>query len=300
MGIGKIYPKVAVGVCTYNRSKDLKRLLESLQKLDYLNYKIIVVDNNSTDNTKKIAESFDNVKYVTEKNQGLAYARNRLIDSCEDDIEYLGILDDDETVNPDWIDRMLECMFSNKKIVAVGGQYIPILPKSPPAWTPMELHAYNLNEKGCKYSNSIGIPGGNAMVNLKIVRERNVRFNVELGYRGGLLLSGEDNDFFDKLVGPNDLRGFTEFAPVYHYIPASKMTFKWFLKRYFFEGVTQYYRFGKKIYFKNALQLPLRTLRFLITLFTFNKKRIADRFFKLIHNIGVVIAPIVISINSNK
>lgn len=132
MGSSKICPKVVVGVCTYNRSKDLKRLLESLQKLDYPNYEIIVVDNNSIDDTREITESFDNVKYVLEKEQGIAYARNKLLDTCKDDVEYLGMVDDDETVNPDWIDRMLECMFSNKKIIAVGGQYIPILPKSPP------------------------------------------------------------------------------------------------------------------------------------------------------------------------
>ena len=43
-----------------------------------------------------------------------------------------------------------------------------------------------------------------------------------------LLLSGEDNEFYDKLVQDGELRGFTEFAPVMHHIPANKMTFKWF------------------------------------------------------------------------
>lgn len=45
------FPKVAVGVCTYNRSNDLKRLLDSLKKLNYPNFEIIVVDNNSNDDT---------------------------------------------------------------------------------------------------------------------------------------------------------------------------------------------------------------------------------------------------------
>ena len=206
MESGKIYPKVAVGVCTYNRSKDLKRLLESLQKLDYPNYEIIVVDNNSKDDTKKVAESFDNVKYVIEKTQGLAYARNRLIDSCEDDIEYLGILDDDETVNPDWIDKMLECFALDERIVAVGGPYFPKFSKIPPKWMPWDFHAYNLDIKGCKAYKNIGIPGGNGMIDLQILKKRNVRFNTELGYKGGLLLSGEDNEFYDKLIRNNDLR----------------------------------------------------------------------------------------------
>ena len=59
----------------------------------------------------------------------------------------------------------------------------------------------------------------------------------------------------------------------------------------FFEGITQYYRFGSKVYLKNLLQLPVRIIRFLITLLTFNKKKIVKRFFKVVSNLGVVLAP---------
>ena len=57
-------PKVVIGVCTYNRCKDLRRLLQSLIKLDYPNFEIIVVDNNSTDQTAQIVSGFEKVKYV--------------------------------------------------------------------------------------------------------------------------------------------------------------------------------------------------------------------------------------------
>ena len=56
-------PKVVIGVCTYNRCKDLRRLLQSLIKLDYPNFEIIVVDNNSTDQTAQIVSGFEKVKY---------------------------------------------------------------------------------------------------------------------------------------------------------------------------------------------------------------------------------------------
>ena len=69
------------------------------------------------------------------------------------------------------------------------------------------------------------------------------------------------------------------------------MMFSWFIKRHFFEGVTQYYRFGYKVYLKNFLKLPVRIIRFLITLLTFNKKKIVKRFFKVVSNLGVVLAP---------
>ena len=96
-------PNVVIGVCTYNRCKDLRRLLQSLIKLDYPNFEIIVVDNNSTDQTAQIVSGFEKVKYVFEEKQGLAYARNCLLNKCGKDTEYLGMLDDDETVKEDWI-----------------------------------------------------------------------------------------------------------------------------------------------------------------------------------------------------
>ena len=285
------FPKVAVGVCTYNRSNDLKRLLNSLKKLNYPNFEIIVVDNNSNDDTEQVAKSFSNVKYVREERQGLAYARNKLLDTCDESIEFLGILDDDETVNPDWIEKMLECFNLDQRVIAVGGPYLPVFPKVPPDWMPVDFHSHNVDVKGCNFYDNIGIAGGNGMVKMKNIRMRNVRFNTNLGYNGGVLLSGEDNEFYDKLVQDGELRGFTEFAPVMHHIPANKMTFKWFFKRYFFEGITQYYRFGSKVYLKNLLQLPVRIIRFLITLLTFNKKKIVKRFFKVVSNLGVVLAP---------
>ena len=288
------FPKVAVGVCTYNRSNDLKRLLNSLKKLNYPNFEIIVVDNNSNDDTEQVAKSFSNVKYVREERQGLAYARNKLLDTCDESIEFLGILDDDETVNPDWIEKMLECFNLDQRVIAVGGPYLPVFEIKPQWWMPMDFHAYNVDIKGCNVYNNIGIPGGNAMIKIKEAKKRNVKFNTSLGYNGTLLLSGEDNEFFDNLVRKEDLRGFTEFAPIIHYIPKNKMLFSWFLKRFFYEGVTQYYRFGKKIYYKSIFQLPLRFLRLFITLFTFKREKIVERFFKLVMNIGTVIAPLIL------
>ena len=136
-------PKVVIGVCTYNRCKDLKRLLQSLIKLDYPNFEIIVVDNNSTDQTAQIVSGFEKVKYVFEAKQGLAYARNCLLNNCGNDTEYLGMLDDDETVDKDWILRMLECFQLDERIAVVGGPYIPCFEITPPAWMPYDFHAFN-------------------------------------------------------------------------------------------------------------------------------------------------------------
>lgn len=62
-------PKVVIGVCTYNRCKDLRRLLQSLIKLDYPNFEIIVVDNNSTDQTAQLFRVLKKSNMFLKKNK---------------------------------------------------------------------------------------------------------------------------------------------------------------------------------------------------------------------------------------
>ena len=75
---------VTVTICTYSRCAQLRDALESVlsQELpDGVRYEVIVVDNNSTDATRQVVDSFiandhDNVRYVFEGRQGLSFARN--------------------------------------------------------------------------------------------------------------------------------------------------------------------------------------------------------------------------------
>lgn len=75
--------EVSIIIPTYNCSQYLERSLRSAlsQEFKKNNYEIIVIDDGSTDDTKKILESFKNdVRIITfEKNTGLSYARNYAI-----------------------------------------------------------------------------------------------------------------------------------------------------------------------------------------------------------------------------
>ena len=73
----------SVIVCTYNRSGLLRRALEALcrQTLASSEYEIIIVDNNSHDDTRVVGEDFrrrfSHIRYCFEVQQGLSHARNR-------------------------------------------------------------------------------------------------------------------------------------------------------------------------------------------------------------------------------
>lgn len=290
---GGVSPLVVIGICTYNNCESLLRTIESVQKLDYDNYKVIVVDNNSTDNTKQYINNLEGVEYVFEKKQGIANARNKLIDSCIDKAEYLGMVDDDETVNPDWIKQMLKCFLLDEKIVAVGSRYVPVYEKPLSKWLSDSFFAVNLSWKGSSICNNMALPGGNIVIKGDFLKKTGFRYNEKLSYSGVLALSGEDVQFSEFVYKSGYKCAFTEFAYVKHYISSRKANFKWITQRYFFEGVTQYYRYGTREWICEVLKLPLRIIRVFLELCTFDAYKINRRFYKFIANLGTVLGPII-------
>src|SRR5919109_2420377 len=100
---------ISVIVCTHNRAHRLEQTLNSLQQMTVpvdLAWELIIVDNNSNDNTKEVIDSFINksslhVKYVIERHQGISHARNMGIREARGHI--IAFTDDDCIVDRYWI-----------------------------------------------------------------------------------------------------------------------------------------------------------------------------------------------------
>ena len=286
--------KVVIAICTYNGENRLEKILNSAIKIKYDNYCVVVVDNNSSDKSQNVIEKYQTIKLVVEKKRGIANARNKALDMCTDDVDYLAFLDDDEEVECDWINKMLEVFKKGRNIIAVGGPYIPVYEKKKPAWMPENFFAYRKDFKGIEISEKPNLITGNAMIDWRKAQNLGIRFDSDLGYNGQVLISGEDVAFFNDLVKGNNLFGFTEYAAVKHYIDKRKLTFKWITRRNFFEGVTQYYRFGKKEVVHSFFQLPLKIVRVILALGTFDLGKMGNRFFKLVHCAGALCGPFLI------
>ena len=105
---------VSVIVCTYNRSGSLLDTLDSLANMvvsKSVDWEVLVVDNNSTDDTKKITEAFidrgnHHFRYLLEPVQGLSFARNRGINTSGGRI--LAFTDDDVLVDKNWLMKIIE------------------------------------------------------------------------------------------------------------------------------------------------------------------------------------------------
>ena len=104
--------KITVILCTYNRCQSLVRALDSLAASilsETIEWEVLVVDNNSSDQTKAIVEDFcrqypGRFRYLFEPQQGKSYALNAGIREARGDI--LAFVDDDVTVEPMWLQNL--------------------------------------------------------------------------------------------------------------------------------------------------------------------------------------------------
>ncbi len=110
------YPKVSVIVINARDKKWLGKCLESLVKTDYPDFEIIVVDCQTPKIKGWINENFRDVKLVHfEEDIGPAASHNVGVVKADPSSRYLAFLDNDTTVEPDWLKELIKVIHNNKK-----------------------------------------------------------------------------------------------------------------------------------------------------------------------------------------
>ena len=130
---------VTVVLCTYNRCQILARALSSLARStvpQLVRWEVVVVDNNSSDQTRKVVAGFceqqpDRFRYLFETQPGLSCARNAGIREARGSI--IVFTDDDVTVDPMWLGNLTAAL-SAPQWAGVGGRVFPEWECSPPQW----------------------------------------------------------------------------------------------------------------------------------------------------------------------
>jgi GT2 family glycosyltransferase len=120
-----ISPTVLVVIVNYNQEKNISPLLQSLLKTSYTNCQIILIDNASNDNSRKIIDSFNDPRFhkiYLSTNKGLCYARN--IGANFIKTEYIAFLDPDVVVDPIWLTSLLKSFNESQKIGVVESRII--------------------------------------------------------------------------------------------------------------------------------------------------------------------------------
>jgi glucosyl-dolichyl phosphate glucuronosyltransferase len=131
---------VSVVISTCNRAESLAIALRSLSEQRVpagLYFEVIVVDNNSSDETRAVVERFSrgvfaHLRYIFEPRQGVALSRNVGITAARGDI--IAFTDDDNAVASDWVASVKRILDDRPDIAALGGAILPQWPETPPPW----------------------------------------------------------------------------------------------------------------------------------------------------------------------
>ncbi|WP_214629815.1 glycosyltransferase [Paenibacillus agaridevorans] len=237
--------KATVAICTHNRSKDTREAVESVMsgRADLDDYEVIVVDNRSTDDTAAVMKALqerygERLRYVFEGELGLSVARNRAIREAKG--TYILFLDDDALAMPGWVEAIVDVFESDAAIGCVGGRIDPVWESSEPDWIPEEHRSVFTILDYAPTVTEMEAPSIPYGANVAFRRELFLdigHFREDLGRRGGKLLSSEESELIGRLRRSHKVY-YTPHGGVRHKIAKERATRKWFLKRMFWQGVS--------------------------------------------------------------
>jgi glycosyltransferase involved in cell wall biosynthesis len=249
-------PKISVLVCTYNRCKTLEVAIESIAVQDLppsLQWEIVVVDNNSPDQTRQVVEGLqrqypDRIRYVFEPKQGISNARNAAVRAARGEI--VAFLDDDETAGTDWL-RNLTANLHGSEWAGAGGRILSPSTFSLPGWLSINssfssgpLVVFDLGlEPG-----QLNQPAFTANVAFrKEVFEQYGGFRTDLGRSGKDMLSNEDTEFGRRLMAAGLRLRYEPSAVTYHPVEENRLKKQYFLDWWFNKGRSDVRELGDKL-----------------------------------------------------
>jgi O-antigen biosynthesis protein len=117
------WPRISVIVCSHNGSRTIRDCCDGLQKIEYSNYEVIIVDDGSTDQTASIADEYG-FKVIRTPNRGLSNARNTGLIAATGEI--VAYIDDDAYPDPHWLTYLVSTFLNpaSKNFAGVGGPNI--------------------------------------------------------------------------------------------------------------------------------------------------------------------------------
>ena len=231
---------VTIGVCTWNRAALLRQTLGSMSRLATpcgTEWEVLVVNNNSTDDTESVIMEFRGalpIRSVFEPLPGLSNARNRCIDEARG--AYVLWTDDDVVVDPRWLREYVRAFMEMPSAAIFGGPIRPWFQGVPPKWlvTAWEQvqSAYAVRELGDSVMRlSRELPYG-ANYAVRLSEQRKHRYDPRLGRRAGGLIGGEELAVMTAIIREGGEGWWLPKALVRHWIPAARQTVR-YLKQYY-------------------------------------------------------------------
>lgn len=225
---------ISIVICSYNREAYIIQAIDSLyqQDLDKKLYEVIVVDNNSQDNTAEKVKSYIaahpdmQVSYHLEKRQGASYARNTGAELSKGQL--ICCMDDDAVAMPGYLQNIIHFFDTHPDATGLGGRIIPRYIPAEPKW----MSHYVSSLVGNFDYSPVLKPFDNGRYPLEsnmIVRRDDFfavkGFNTSLpGVKGTLRIGGEGKEFFYKLIERGGIIWYDPTVIVHHVVEVKKLT----------------------------------------------------------------------------
>ncbi|HEY1792610.1 MAG TPA: glycosyltransferase [Opitutaceae bacterium] len=225
-------PRITVAVITYNRAPFLRETLAGLSRQEYTGdeWELLVIDNNSTDDTADVVASFGGSnpapRRILETAPGLDHGRNRAIREARG--ELVALVDDDILMDPDWLSLIMAPLASDAKgaIGAVGGDVVPVFPGGVPRWLEGSHRPLNLRGDTGPLRPGQSPMGANFAFPKRVFAQVG-EFDTRLDRSGKKLFGGGDSDMIRRVRAAGLEVWFVPAARVQHQIPAGRLTFSY-------------------------------------------------------------------------
>ena len=225
---------ISVVICTYNRADYIQEAMESLyaQTLPRDRYEVIIVNNNSSDNTELVCRAFIASHndalfyYMNEPEQGASNARNTGARHVHSPL--LCFMDDDAVADADYLERIVRFFEEHPDAGGLGGRIIPRYIPGEPGW--MSHYVSSLVGQ-FHYSETVTVfqPGKYPLESNMIISKKDFDaingFNTALpGVKGTLRIGGEGKDFFLRLQRLGRKIYYDPAIRVQHVVETAKLT----------------------------------------------------------------------------
>lgn len=208
-----------------------------------IEWEILVVDNNSKDETRKVVEQFSfldskRYRYIFEPRQGKSFALNRGVHEASGDV--LAFIDDDITVEPNWLFELTNRLTDSRWAGTGGRVYLPNN-FSIPSWIAPEGNHSLLSilanfDLGPDVQVLSTPPIGNNMAFRKEVFVKHGLFRTDLGPQPGSEIRHEDTEFGSRVMSGGETILYVPTAVVRHAVEERRLEKRYFLAYHFDYG----------------------------------------------------------------
>ena len=240
--------KVTVAVCTWNRADLLDKTLTQMCSLRIpagVEWELLVVNNNCTDRTDQVIESYENklpIRRLFEGKPGKSNACNLAVNETKGNI--LLWTDDDVLVDPGWIEAYLAAAWKFPNMAFFGGMIDPWYEVPPPKWFVRNLKYFGkvvaLRDFGSEIrplASHERVIGANMAFRSEI--QRQYQYDALLSTRPGRHASCEDHELIDRMRADGKEGLWVANAEVKHFIPRERSTLQ-FARRWWSEQAQVY------------------------------------------------------------